>query len=73
MSANLVHIPETIAEVLEAIEYRKGVLAWWQDKLRRGRKPSRISQYAEQVKVTKLQIVELENALSLYEKVEYDR
>tara|TARA_B100000029_G_C17391095_1_gene893428 strand:+ start:716 stop:931 length:216 start_codon:yes stop_codon:yes gene_type:complete len=70
---SLVHIPETITEVLEAIEYRKGVLAWWQDKLRRGRKPSRISQYAEQVKVTKLQIAELEDALSLYEKVEYDR
>jgi len=73
MSTGLVHIPETITEVLEDIKYRKGVLAWWQDKYNRGRKPARISEYAGQVRVTKLQIAELEYALAMYEKVEYDR
>jgi len=73
MSTGLIYIPETITEVLEDIEYRKGVLAWWQNKLDRGRKPSKISEYAGQVRVTKLQIAELEYALAMYEKVEYDR
>ena len=61
--SRLVHIPETIREIEESINYKQEQLAWWLDKLNRSRKNSLRHMRSMHVDTVRLQIAELEQAL----------
>lgn len=62
---NLVHIPDSVKEIKEAIARRITILADWQTLLAKGRKPELQSWRWLQVEATKAQIAELRQALKV--------
>ena len=60
--SRLVHIPETLSEIEDTINYKQEQLAWWLDKLNRSRKNSLRSMRSMQVDIVRRQIALLEQA-----------
>jgi hypothetical protein len=63
--SNIVHIPNSVKEIKNAIARRIAILAEWQTLLAKGRKPELQSWRQLQVSATELQIAELREALKV--------